>query len=250
MNVTLSPPKRGSLKKETLSDQVHERLLADIMSGVLRPGDRIIEKKVSAELNVSNAPVREAIKRLVAEGLVATSSYTGAVVRERPIQEMLDVYEVRVLLECHAIRLAVSRGVPDPLVERLRSIHRQMCLAATREEIHDLVALDLAFHRTIFEAGGNAYLTTTALPILTQIGAMISVSNLIYWDNLHEVADTHLPLIEVLRGADVPKAQRAVVEHSGRVWERAADRHPWLRDELQDTPLLLERFRHLPGGTG
>jgi DNA-binding GntR family transcriptional regulator len=230
------------VRKELLGDQVHDHLLADIMSGELRPGDRIIEKRVAAELSVSNAPIREAIRRLVAEGLVTTTSYSGAVVRERPVKEMIDIYEVRVVLECRAVRDALANGDVEQLLQSLRQTHAEMRDVASRGDVTGLVGRDIDFHGHIFDAALNSFLATTAKPVMNQIGAITAVSNLVYFEDLLEVADTHLPLIAAIESRDPNRAEHAVIEHSGRVWQRAAERNPWLTGELQGAALLMERF--------
>ncbi len=212
------------------------------MSGELSPGDRIVEKRVAAELGVSNAPIREAIRRLESEGLVVTSSYAGAVVRERAIEEMLDVYEVRVALECRAVRGALARSDKVALVGELRDVYRRMRQVAAEGSMAECVRLDLEFHGLLYEAAGNEQLTTTARPIHNQISAMTSVSNFLYFDDLLEVAETHAPFIAAVDTGDPAVAERAVVDHSARVWERALDSNPKLRDELKGVPSLGERF--------
>lgn len=86
-----------------------------IVEGRLRPGERLIEQRIAAELNLSRTPVREAVRMLAADGLVVTERNRGAVVRTLGRQDVLDTYELRARLESYACELAAARAVPEDL---------------------------------------------------------------------------------------------------------------------------------------
>jgi DNA-binding GntR family transcriptional regulator len=164
------------------------------------------------------------------------------VVREHALVEMLDTYEVRVALECRAVRGALARSGRVALIGELRDVYRRMRQVAAEESMAEYVRLDQAFHGLLFDAAGNEQLARTARPIFNQIGAMTSVSNALYFDDLLEVAETHEPFIAAIETGDPAVAECAVVEHSARVWERALQDNPKLQAELDGVPLLDVRF--------
>lgn len=86
-----------------------------IVDGRLRPGERLIEQRIAAELDLSRTPVREAVRMLAAEGLVVAERNRGAMVRTLGRQDVLDSYELRARLESYACELAASRATPDDL---------------------------------------------------------------------------------------------------------------------------------------
>jgi DNA-binding GntR family transcriptional regulator len=86
-----------------------------IVEGRLRPGERLIEQRIAAELNLSRTPVREAVRMLAADGLVVTERNRGAVVRALGRQDVLDSYELRARLESYACELATGRATAGDL---------------------------------------------------------------------------------------------------------------------------------------
>src|SRR5438046_2098510 len=107
---------RGTrLENLTLWQRVYEHLREEILSERLQPGAELLEVPLSEELGVSRGPIREAIGRLAAEGLVTVKPRRGAVVRSLSKDEFLELYQVREALEIMAVRLAVPRLAPDDL---------------------------------------------------------------------------------------------------------------------------------------
>src|SRR6516164_2437653 len=109
----LSRPAR--LENLTLWQRVYDHLREEILTGRLQPGAELGEVPLSAELGVSRGPLREAIGRLAAEGLVTVRPRRGAVVRSLSKEEFLELYQVREGLEATAVRLAVPRLTDDDL---------------------------------------------------------------------------------------------------------------------------------------
>src|SRR5438445_13827406 len=97
------------LENLTLWERVHTHLREEIVSNRLAPGTELQEVALSEQLGVSRGPIREAIGRLAAEGLVTVRPRRGAVVRSLSKDEFLEAYQVREALEWMAIRLAVPR---------------------------------------------------------------------------------------------------------------------------------------------
>src|SRR5438445_9257378 len=103
----LSRPAR--LENLTLWQRVYDHLREEILTGRLKPGAELGEVPLSEQLGVSRGPLREAIGRLAAEGLVTVRPRRGAVVRSLSKEEFLELYQVREGLEAMAVRLAVPR---------------------------------------------------------------------------------------------------------------------------------------------
>ena len=116
----------------TLWQRVYEHLRREILDGSLAPGTELLEVALSEHLGVSRGPVREAIGRLAAEGLVTVRPRRGAVVRSLSKEEFLELYEVREALEQRAVLLAVPRLGPEDLAE-LSRLNEAMEEYAARE---------------------------------------------------------------------------------------------------------------------
>src|SRR6266704_464762 len=139
----------------TLWQRVYEHLREEILSEHLEPGAELLEVPLSEELGVSRGPIREAIGRLAAEGLVTVRPRRGAVVRSLSKDEFLELYQVREALEMMAVRLAVPRLTADDL-SALEGLIAAMDKHAKRDEIAEFFEANVAFHARLFEASGNA----------------------------------------------------------------------------------------------
>jgi DNA-binding GntR family transcriptional regulator len=141
-----------ALVRTGLGDQIRQVLIDGIISGRLQPGERIVERRIAAELGVSQAPVREALRQLEAFRLIETMPNRGARVREFTEEDFAEFFPVRAGLEETAADLAVSR-----LAGRVAGleVHIERLAAA---EGPDVMRHSIAFHREIVEAAGNRLL--------------------------------------------------------------------------------------------
>src|SRR3954454_18897063 len=126
MGIEATAPK---LENRTLWQRVHDHLRTEIRAGRLLPGAELNEVALSQELGVSRGPIREALGRLAAEGLVTIRPRRGAVVRALSGDEFAEAYQVREALEVMAVRLAVPQLAPDD-VARLEELTAQMSARA------------------------------------------------------------------------------------------------------------------------
>src|SRR5439155_6289717 len=117
----------------TLWQRVYEHLREEILAERLQPGTELQEVPLSEELGVSRGPIREAIGRLAAEGLVTVRPRRGAVVRSLSKDEFLEAYQVREALEWMAVRLAVPRLTNEDLA-RLDELNDEMARHAEQAD--------------------------------------------------------------------------------------------------------------------
>src|SRR5919198_3675039 len=113
-----------ALDRRTLWQRVHQHLREEIISGSLTPGAELQEMALAESLGVSRGPIREAIGRLAAEGLVTVRPRRGAIVRSLSKDEFLELYQVREALERMAVKLAVPKLEPDDVVQLEALIER------------------------------------------------------------------------------------------------------------------------------
>src|SRR3990170_51730 len=110
-------PSRPSARR-IFCEEIRERLIADIQSGRLAPGSRIVEQRIAVELGVSQAPVREALRDLEIFGFVVSSPFRGTRVREFTERDLTEVYPIRAALEGAAARAAATQ-IAEAGLERL-----------------------------------------------------------------------------------------------------------------------------------
>lgn len=158
-----------ALVRTGLGDQIRQVLIDGITSGRLQPGERIVERRIAAELGVSQAPVREALRQLEALRLIETMPNRGARVREFTEDDFAEFFPVRAGLEETAADLAVSRlaGRVDGL-----QVHIERLAAA---EGPDVMRHSIAFHREIVEAAGNRLLQSIWESLGIEIWTTLSV---------------------------------------------------------------------------
>jgi len=143
----------------TKADLVYERLREEILSGAVRPGERVSINRVARDVGVSDIPAREGVKRLVADGLVTFTAHKGAVVARMGRHEVEELFAIRTELEALALRQAAARITPAQLAE-LRSILDEMGRAERAGEVHDYGALNRRFHMAAYAAQPYARLRT------------------------------------------------------------------------------------------
>src|SRR5881227_2547004 len=192
---------RGTrLENLTLWQRVYEHLREEILSERLHPGAELLEVPLSEELGVSRGPIREAIGRLAAEGLVTVKPRRGAVVRSLSKEEFLELYQVREALEMMAVRLAVPRLRAEDLQE-LQGLMETMARHAERDEVAEFFEANVAFHGRLLEASGNRKLQELYGQLLGQLGRY-RLRSLMLRGNLQRSLAEHAAILRAARRGD------------------------------------------------
>lgn len=211
----------SGISRTVLREQVKDLLLQRIASGELRPGDRIVETRIAAELGTSQAPVREALRDLELLRLIESEPFKGARVKGFGNAELVEVYPVRAALEELAAKEATKRLAGD--VSGLEAEVEAMRDAARRGDLNALVSHDIAFHRLVVEAAGN--------PILEQcwksLGVEGPITITLYGTSVEpeEAAELHAPLVDAIRSGKPGAAGRAARRHVEAFARLASGRH-------------------------
>lgn len=199
-------------KRQVLSDDVYDALKESILSGRMPAASKINLEDIRRETGVSNTPIRQALSRLEAEGLVVKEAYRGFAVAEPPDAARLDeIFEVRLLLEPAAAALATQRGTK----EQLRSL-REYTEKALREP-HEEILLDGSFHHVIVEAAHNSQLTEAIEHIW---GRRIAYNIYGAGDNAEQTWAEHVTILEALEAGDAEGASQAMRQHIEHSLER------------------------------
>ena len=140
-----------------LSDTVFHKLRDAILDGTLEPGQWLRQEPLAQDLGVSQMPVREALKRLVAEGLAVRIPYKGVRVIQFSPEDIVDMVTVRMVLESLAVRFATPLITVEEL-ERLKENLRESAEYARQEQMEKRRQLNTEFHLTICRASGRRYL--------------------------------------------------------------------------------------------
>jgi len=143
-----------SVTSEPLSHSVKTLLLDRIVRGEYQPGERIVESRLARELNISQSPVREALRDLAAIGLIEIASRRGARVRRPTPKELRDVSQVRSEIDALAARLA-AENLDDEAADKLRSTHERMAACHGAGDYVQMSRADAEFHQLIVDASGS-----------------------------------------------------------------------------------------------
>ena len=198
-----------ALKRQSLREQVRDTLLREIIGGVYKPGERLVEMRIARDLGTSQAPVREALRELEALGFVVGSPNRGTFVGDVWKRGLREIYAVRGGLEELATRLAVP--TLDGNVAVLQDEVDAMRRAALAGDVDGLVRHSYRFHRAILEASGNQLLLNVwqGLNIETRTTITMMAPGL----DLIEVAASHQPIVDAIAAGDVEHACRVTREH-------------------------------------
>lgn len=192
------------------SEEAHAILHEAICSGRLAPGQIHSVQALAEQLGVSRTPVREALLQLARQGLVEPVRNRGFLVVERSLQDVREIFEIRLLLEPPAARAAARRAGADD-VHRLRSHHHGMTAAARAGDADTMWKHDRAFHLAVLEASGNSRLARyidTLRDLVQRRGQLTTRSR-----RLEAIAAEHGPILAAMEKHHAAGAEQAMRHH-------------------------------------
>lgn len=197
---------RTPLLKVSLVDQVADTIRDRIAAGQIAPGETLRIEALARELGVSRTPVREAISRLEAQGILVRRTGYAATVFEPVRKEVLELYEMRMALEPLAARLALPHMTPDLLGELERLVQ-----AMDDFEAADWYRLNRQFHSMLYIAADRPFLVATIENLVARADPYIRI----YFKghDLEETQRGHRKILDGVRRDDEETLVAAVVEH-------------------------------------
>jgi len=201
---------RARLTPSTLKSHIFNDLRNAITSGHFKPGERLNESKLAREFGISRIPVREALMQLQEHGLVMNHERRGMFVTLLSDEDVQRINSLRVVLEAEALKLCRLK-ITKKDAARLTDVVARMDVWSERNEM-DSAALDLEFHRTLWEAAGNPYLIKTLDSLLVSLfahKALEYVSADVRRWRLHH----HRELLDVALGNSDVQPEAAVIIH-------------------------------------
>jgi DNA-binding GntR family transcriptional regulator len=205
-----------AIESRSTSVVIAERLTDRIVDGSFRPGEQINEAQVASQLHVSRGPVREALQRLVQEGLLISRPNRGVFVRELTASDVAEIYAAREVIECAAAEVIVARtsGERSKTAAELEAIVDRMVPLIAAEDWPQVSRLDLAFHSRLVEASGNTRLHRAYLTLATE--TLICMSNLeeaYPYSDPATIADGHRRIAGLIATGDMQEVREALHQH-------------------------------------
>jgi DNA-binding GntR family transcriptional regulator len=195
----------------TLWQRVYEHLHDEIMADRLPPGTELSEVALSKELSVSRGPIREAMGRLAADGLVTVRPRRGAEVREITPRELVDAYQVREALEVLAVRLVVPR-VSESDLHRLSELVDEMAEHARTDAVADFFAANASFHDLLSELSGNEKLVQVHRRLIAETGRF-QARTLALRGNLEGSVSEHRAILSAIAERNADEAAALAAAH-------------------------------------
>lgn len=202
-------PKLQDLRRHTAHESVAEALRQAVLSGRLEVGTRLVQAEIAAEFGVSNTPVREAMRQLAAEGLIQFDSFRGAVVRTPSLDEVREVYEIRLLLEPLAMRKAVDQITPDELDEA-EQLQREMTGV---EDVGAWVLMNRRFHGVLADAARSPRLARVIGGLQDAATSQVALSIKADFRRVTDGNDEHLEILRAVRDRDADRAADLITDH-------------------------------------
>jgi DNA-binding GntR family transcriptional regulator len=226
----LTPPTNGKVDHGLLRQKIVENLLADVFGGELAAGRRLVTQELAERFKVSHTPVREALIALAGIGIIDLVPNRGAIVRRVTSKEVREVMQVRLALECAAVRLACGRIDLEEL-ELLAADLKRLASAKNFSPVRFVERsrnTDSRLHDLVASSCGNRFLANELNRLKTLFRAFRDVSYTQEQERndfrrLAREALEHLAIVEALRSGDRRDAVRAMSRHllgGIRYWTR------------------------------
>jgi DNA-binding GntR family transcriptional regulator len=209
-----SAPLHLSQAKASRADAAYARLKRDIRDNLLPPGFQAPEPEIAARLGMSRTPVREALVRLEAEGMVELVPRRGARVRPLHAEDMRQIYDLLGVLEPHAAA-TLAAAVPRPDLEPLEQATTRMEQALDRDDLDAWAAADDDFHRHLLALQPNRRMAQIVGALCDQVHRARMVTLRLRQRPLRSTAE-HRLIVVAIREGDAEKARRLFTEHRRR----------------------------------
>ena len=185
------------------------RLMQAIEAGTYQPGDRLRETEVAERLSLSRTPVREALRRLEAEHIIEHRPRVGAVIRKLGQTEVVELYEMRLVLERTAAEMAAKHASAAE-VDTLRALNEE--IAATAQDSARAAAINQKFHAAIHRAARNRFLID-ATRAMTNALLLLGPTTLADADRIATVVSQHGHILAAIGQGDAAEAGAAAADH-------------------------------------
>ena len=204
----------GGLAERDRRLSPYQEIKDAILTGVLRPMERITEARVAERLGLSRTPIREAFGRLAAEGLIVVLPQRGSFVSQLSLDHILEIYQIRMPLECMAARIAAETIEDAQLEELARIVETEAGRDATRRAAESL-SVSARFHEIIVSCTRNRRLAALLIDLQSQVHR----ARILWPSTLGRLSDTwreHEEIIAALRARDADETERLMRKHLER----------------------------------
>lgn len=208
-------------RSETLSEGLRRSLEDLIVSGALKPGERLDEMDLAARFKVSRTPVREALKALAARGLVEMGSRQGLTVAAISIPMLLEMFQLMAELEGLHARLAARRARPEHK-EQLKAAHVQLCDVLSKDDPQLFYEVNREFHEAIYDASQTEFLADQTRALRSRVAPYRRYVTF-QPGRMAATIGEHEQILNAILKADGEAAHKAARDHVNLLGDNLAD---------------------------
>lgn len=193
---------------DTKSERVYEYLKEQILMNHYKPNERIIIREIAKQLGVSDIPVREAMKKLASEGLIEIKTHSGARVTVINLEDLEQIFLIRIELESLAARLAAKNATEEEIA-KLEKYIKKMDECYEKNDIHKYGEYNRKFHQTLYKASHAPIL----VDLIDKLYVRSERSKTIFFldpQRIKESNKEHLSVLEALKERDGEKAAELI----------------------------------------
>jgi DNA-binding GntR family transcriptional regulator len=202
------------IERVTLPTQIADRLRAGILGGTYEGGSQLLETEIALAFGVSRGPLREAMQRLVQEGLLRSEPHRGVFVTEVGEEDLRDLFFVRAALETTAIRKIYESEGRARTADELNRIARQMDTAMKSGDRVSGGDLDFEFHKALVDGAGSKRLSRSYASVQTE--TRLCLHRLMGgYRSSRDLAAEHVRLAELIRTAELEEVLGELDRHFG-----------------------------------
>jgi len=199
-------------RSDPLVEVVRQQITQAIITGVLKPGDKLVEARLGEQLGVSRVPLREAFRRLEQIGLVEKIPNRGTFVSTLNEQDVKELHTVRELHEGLAARLLAERADPRA-VSRLESVLDAMRDAARDDDQPRMIELDADFHDALIELSDHKLLRELWVVVGVRLRRFLLLKRRHLYITLADAAPLHEPIVRAIAAGDAKRAEAEARRH-------------------------------------
>jgi len=209
-------------RTKLLGDRIYQQLKIDIITCRYHPGESLTELDLANKFDVSRTPIREVCNRLMKEDLLQSIPYKGYIVSPVKLQDLHELYQIRLVLEPYAAELA-ARNAKPALIKQLRSILKVTVKSNQNEKQSFLtfIEADLDFHNALAQASGNARLARIVSDLRDQIARLVYLIYEHYGAYQHSGFKEHEQVLKAIESGDPKLARKIMTQHIHNYRDRA-----------------------------
>ncbi|NTU74845.1 MAG: GntR family transcriptional regulator [Anaerolineaceae bacterium] len=205
----------------SMAEQAYNAIKRDILTCELEPGAQVAQSQLMERYQLGTTPIREALKRLEQEGYVSSIPRLGFIISPMTISDVHDLYELRIMLEQQAIRLAVLRAT-DEQIKQLQQKADFTYRYKDLQSYQEFLAHNTDFHQTLALASGNRKLAAAVAQALEEMARIFHLG-LEVRDSAEEMRHEHQTLVKALMDRDASLAQQLMNDQILRSQQRVMD---------------------------